>query len=174
MNEIYISVDIETDGPILGLSPPPFCRAASIFQHRRKYNDNISQRGLSGRVAILILGFLCSSSQSSRDAIAQDASSTNAPPRSERLLTCPPKSPQGATFIEMGIVFSVERPTQDVTCLYSDGYRIEFAVEKGCDIEPTGIIADAIGPRGSGFTQGRHQCLESEAGAGKCHVVCRH
>ena len=174
MKQIYINVDIKTDAPISEPSPPPFCGTASIFQHRRKYNDNISQRDLSGRVVILILVLLGSSFQSSRNAIAQDASSTNAPPRSERLLTCPPKSPQGAAFIEMGIVFSVERPTQDVTCLYSDGSGISFAVEKGCDIEPAGMIADAIGPGGSGFTQGHHQCRESEAGASKCHVVCRH
>jgi len=74
----------------------------------------------------------------------------------------------------MGIVFSVEKPTQDVTCLYSDGSRISFAVDKGCDIEPVGFIADAIGPHGGGFTQGHHQCRESDAGAGKCRVVCRH
>ena len=133
-----------------------------------------SLRGLSGGAVILIATLLCLIFQPSRHAVAQNASSTNVPPRSEQLLTCPLKSPQGANFVEMGIAFSVEEAMQDVTCLYSDGYRIKFAVEKGCDIEPTGMIADAIGPHGSGFTQGRHQCLESEAGAGKCHVVCRH
>jgi hypothetical protein len=151
---------------------PVFSGVASIFQRRRKHNT-VSQHGLSGRVATLILVLLCLSSQSSRNSVAQEALPTKVPPRSERLMTCPPKSPQSATFVEIEIVFSVDRATQDAICLYSDGYRIEFAVEQGCDIEPTGIIADAIGPRGSGFTQGRHQCLESEAGAGKCHIVCR-
>jgi hypothetical protein len=173
MNEFYISEDIETDGPIRDHHRSIFCGAASIFLHRRKHYNTNSQRGISGRVAILILGFLCSSFQSSRNAIAQIALPTDGPPHLERLMTCPPKSPQGATFVEMAIIFSIERPMQDVTCLYSDGYRSKFEVEKGCDVEPTGIIADAVGPRGSGFTQGRHQCLES-AGAGKCHIVCRH
>jgi hypothetical protein len=173
MKEIYVSDDIDTDGPIPGPNSM-LSFGAAAFSDDGKLFDTHSANLLSGDVVILILVVLCSIFQPDHNAVAQEASSTNSPPRSERLLTCPAKSPQGATLIEMGIAFSVERLTQDVTCLYSDGYRIEFAVEKGCDIEPTGIIADAIGPRGSGFTQGRHQCLESEAGAGKCHVVCRH
>ena len=167
-------MQIRTSDEIIWLSLLHLCGAVSIFKNRRKWIDQAPLHGLSSRAVILIVVLLYSISQSSRNAVAQDASSTNASPRSEQLLTCPSKSPQGTNFIEMGIAFSVEKPMQEVTCLYSDGYRITFAVEKGCDIEPTGIIADAIGPRGSGFTQGRHQCLDSEAGAGKCHVVCRH
>jgi hypothetical protein len=167
-------LQIGTSDELNSLSPPGFGWTASIFQYRCKRNDKMPLCGLSGRAVILILVLLGSSFASSRKTIAQDASSTNAPPRSELLLTCPPKSSQGATFIEMGIAFSIERPTQDVTCLYSDGSGISFVVEKGCDVEPVGMIADAIGPHGSGFTQGRHQCRELDAGAGQCHVVCRH
>jgi hypothetical protein len=137
-------LQIGTSDELNSLSLPGFGGAASIFQYRSKRNDKMPLCGLSARVVILIFVLLCSSFASSHNAIAQDTSSPNAAPRSELLLTCPPKSPQGASFIEMGISFSVERPTQDVTCLNSDGSRIAFVVEKECDVEPADIITTPL------------------------------
>jgi hypothetical protein len=78
---------------------------------------------------------------------------------------CPPKSPSGGGIVEMRITFAVSNPKPDVTCSYSDGPGPHFQVEKGCDVEPTSVIAD-------GKTMGWHACRESEPGAGNCKIVC--
>jgi hypothetical protein len=74
--------------------------------------------------------------------------------------------------VSMRLMFSVSNPKQDVFCTYSDGSIDSLEVDKGCDIEPTGVIADGITTGGSGFSFGAHECKEDQPGAGLCHVVC--
>jgi hypothetical protein len=108
-------------------------------------------------------------------AFVEQASSESSPPgHSESASACPTNSAQGAGLVEMAILFSVESPRQNVTCIYADGSHTAFEVDRGCDIEPLDLIADASGASNEGFVSGFHQCHESEAGSGKCHVICRH
>jgi hypothetical protein len=101
-------------------------------------------------------------------------SAASPPQHSESASACPTNSARGAGLVEMAILFSVESPRQNVTCVYADGSRTAFEVDRGCDIEPTDIYADAFGASKGGFVSGFHECHESEAGGGKCHVICRH
>jgi hypothetical protein len=86
---------------------------------------------------------------------------------------CPPKRTNGAGIVSMRLMFSVSNPKQDVICAYSDGSIEHFEVDKGCNVDPTGVIADGMPSGSSAFTFGSHECNEDQPGAGKCHIVCR-
>jgi hypothetical protein len=130
---------------------------------------------MSGTARKLFTGVAAFLSLLCVSAFVEQASSESSPPRnSNSASACPTNSAQGAGLVEMAILFSVKSPRQNVTCTYADGSRTAFEVDRGCDIEPTDIIADAIGASNGRFVSGFHECHESEAGGGKCHVICRH
>jgi hypothetical protein len=123
---------------------------------------------LSGTSAVALLAAsLCFAAAPIRGAGAQHDDAAKLP-----LQTCPVKSGSGAGIVAVTILFSVSDPIQDVTCTYSEDSDLHFQVDKGCDVEPMGTIADGIGAGGTGFSFGRHECRESEPGAGKCRIVC--
>jgi hypothetical protein len=78
---------------------------------------------------------------------------------------CPAKSATGSLAAKV-TVFISGASQLGVTCSYSDGSRVVFQVNRGCDVNPVGLIVD-----GQGF--GRHECREQEPGAGRCKIVCR-
>jgi len=85
---------------------------------------------------------------------------------------CPNKATSGAGIVTMTLMFSVSNPKQDVICRYSDGSGASFQVDKGCDVQPTGVIVDGGRSTGGAFSAGEHECRESSPGSGVCHIVC--
>jgi hypothetical protein len=130
---------------------------------------------LSGTARTLFISMAAFLSLLCASAFVEQASSESSPSQhSESPPACPTNSARGAGLVEMMIRFSVESPRQNVICIYADGSRTAFEVDRGCDIQPTDINADAIGASNGGFVSGFHECHESEAGGGRCHVICRH
>jgi hypothetical protein len=125
-------------------------------------------------MVVLLIASLCLVALPIRNAAAQHDDAAKPPPQTFPPQTCPAKSDSGAGIVDVAILFSVSNPKPDVTCSYSDGSGRHFQVDKGCDVEPTDIIADGMRAGGTGFSFGRHECHESEPGAGKCRIVCPH
>jgi hypothetical protein len=98
--------------------------------------------------------------------------SSQQPPQSADPGSCPAKSANDAGIVGITLMFSVSKPDQDVLCKYSDGSSISFHVDRGCDVQPTDVIADGMSAGATGFTFGRHECRESSPGAGKCRIAC--
>jgi hypothetical protein len=131
---------------------------------------SFGQIDIAGRYCRTVMAASCLVGCTIAHAIAQTPSEATS--QIHIVGSCTPKSATGELIVEMAIMFSVSNPKQDVTCTYSDGSGIHFQVDKGCDVQPTGVIADGMGPNGAGFTSGRHECRESVPGAGECPIVC--